>query len=35
MVEHGVVGRVPLLQAGRRHRGEVTHGAVVGPEIFR
>ena len=31
MVEHGVVGGVPLLQAGGRHAGQVAHAAVVRP----
>jgi hypothetical protein len=31
MVEHGVVGGVPLLQAGGGHAGQVAHAAVVRP----
>ncbi len=31
MVEHGVVGGVPLLQAGGGHAAQVAHAAVVRP----
>jgi hypothetical protein len=31
MVEHGVVGGVPLLQAGGGHARQVAHAAVVRP----
>jgi hypothetical protein len=32
VVEHGVVGGVPVLQAARGHAGQVAHAAVMGPK---